>query len=58
MPLVVSRFCSDPDQAVATRTALLAEAVDDDLALVPHHARRRTVWNVRRDGDAYGLRDE
>ncbi|WP_439550642.1 MBL fold metallo-hydrolase [Falsiroseomonas sp.] len=58
LPQVVSRFCSDADQAVATRMALLAEAADEGLALVPHHARGRVLWNVKRDGDVFGLRDE
>lgn len=58
LPQVVSRFCSDAEQAVATRMALLAEAADEGLALVPHHARGRVVWNVKRDGDVFGLRDE
>ncbi len=57
MPEIVSRFCSDTDQAVATRRALLAEAADDGLSLVPHHARGRVVWDVKRDGDAFGLHD-
>jgi glyoxylase-like metal-dependent hydrolase (beta-lactamase superfamily II) len=57
MPEIVSRFCSDAEQAVATRRALLAEAADEGLALVPHHARGRVVWNVTREGDAFGLRD-
>jgi glyoxylase-like metal-dependent hydrolase (beta-lactamase superfamily II) len=56
-PDVVSRFCSDPAQAVATRRALLEEAASEGLALVPHHARGRVLWHVTRDGDAYGLRD-
>lgn len=56
LPQVVSRFCSDAAQAVATRMALLAEAADEGLALVPHHARGRVVWDVKRVGDAFGLR--
>jgi glyoxylase-like metal-dependent hydrolase (beta-lactamase superfamily II) len=54
-PGIVSAFCSDPAQAIATRAALLEEAVSEGLALVPHHARSRALWRVRRDGDAYGL---
>lgn len=50
-PEVVSRFCSDPARAVATRRALLEEAAAEGLELVPHHARSRPVWRVaRRDG--------
>jgi glyoxylase-like metal-dependent hydrolase (beta-lactamase superfamily II) len=56
-PRLVSRFCADPAQAVATRLALLEEAASEDLALVPHHARGRNLWRVARDGDAYTLRD-
>jgi glyoxylase-like metal-dependent hydrolase (beta-lactamase superfamily II) len=54
-PDVVSAFCADPARAVATRRALLEEAVSDDLPLVAHHARGAPVWRVRRDGGAYGL---
>jgi glyoxylase-like metal-dependent hydrolase (beta-lactamase superfamily II) len=53
-PALVSRFCSDPAQAVATRRALLEEAAEG-LALIPHHARGRPVWRLRREGGAYGL---
>ncbi|PWS36102.1 MBL fold metallo-hydrolase [Falsiroseomonas bella] len=55
-PRLVSRFCSDPTDAVATRLALLEEAAADGLALVPHHARGRRLWQVARDGDAYTLK--
>ena len=57
-PQVTSRFCSDPDIAVTTRMALLEEAAEEGLALIPHHARGRVLWNVTRQGDAFGLRDE
>ena len=57
-PQVSSRFCSDPDIAVVTRLALLEEAAEEGLALVPHHARGRVLWNVTRQGEAFGLRDE
>jgi glyoxylase-like metal-dependent hydrolase (beta-lactamase superfamily II) len=56
-PRLVSRFCSDPADAVATRVALLDEAAASGLALVPHHARGRRLWQVARDGEAYTLRD-
>ncbi|WP_431281530.1 MBL fold metallo-hydrolase [Humitalea sp. 24SJ18S-53] len=54
-PSLVSAFCSDPAQARVTRKALLEEAVSEGLALVPHHARGRSLWHITRDGDAYGL---
>jgi len=57
-PQVSSRFCSDPDIAVVTRLALLEEAAEEGLALVPHHARGRVLWSVTRQGEAFGLRDE
>jgi glyoxylase-like metal-dependent hydrolase (beta-lactamase superfamily II) len=56
-PDLSSRFCSDPAEAVATRAALLEEAAEDGLALVPHHARGRAIWHVARDGAAYTLKD-
>lgn len=56
-PGVVSAFCSDPAQAIATRRALLEEAVAEGLSLVPHHARGKPVWHITRDADAYGLGD-
>jgi glyoxylase-like metal-dependent hydrolase (beta-lactamase superfamily II) len=56
-PALTSRFCSDPDDAVATRLALLEEAASEGLTLVPHHARGRRLWQVARDGDALTLRD-
>ncbi len=56
-PEVVSAFCSDPAQAIATRRALLEEAADDGLELVPHHARSRQVWRIAREGAGYTLRD-
>jgi glyoxylase-like metal-dependent hydrolase (beta-lactamase superfamily II) len=57
VPALTSRFCSDPQDAVVTRLALLEEAASDGLTLVPHHARGRRLWQVARDGDAYTLRD-
>jgi glyoxylase-like metal-dependent hydrolase (beta-lactamase superfamily II) len=57
VPALTSRFCSDPADAVATRLALLDEAVSTGLTLVPHHARGRRLWQVAREGDAYTLKD-
>lgn len=54
-PEVVSAFCSDPAQAVATRRALLEEAAAEGLELVPHHARSRPVWRIAREGAGYTL---
>lgn len=56
-PDIVSRFCSDADQAIATRRALLEEAASEGVLLVPHHARSRTLWRVKRDGAGYALED-
>ncbi len=56
-PDIASRFCSDRDQAVATRRALLEEAASEGLLLVPHHARARALWRIARDGAAYTLGD-
>ena len=56
-PSIVSAFCADPAQAIATRAALLEEAASENLTLVPHHARSRALWQVVRQGEAYTLRD-
>jgi glyoxylase-like metal-dependent hydrolase (beta-lactamase superfamily II) len=53
-PAIVSAFCADADQAVATRRALLEEAAEG-LELVAHHARGRALWQVARAGGAYTL---
>lgn len=54
-PEVVSAFCTDPVQAVATRRALLAEASAESLPLVAHHARGAPAWRIRAEGAAYTL---
>lgn len=54
-PDIVSAFCASPEQARATRHALLAEAADSGLALVTAHARAAPLWRVRRAGAGYRL---
>jgi glyoxylase-like metal-dependent hydrolase (beta-lactamase superfamily II) len=54
-PEVVSAFCSSPEQARATRHALLAEAAEAGLALVTAHARAQPLWRVVRNGAGYAL---
>ena len=56
-PGIVSAFCADPAQAVATRAALLEEAAAEKLALIPHHARSRPLWRIARQGGGYTLHD-
>jgi glyoxylase-like metal-dependent hydrolase (beta-lactamase superfamily II) len=53
-PQIVSAFCSSPDEARATRAALLEEAAEG-LGLVTAHARARPLWRVVRSGSAYAL---
>jgi glyoxylase-like metal-dependent hydrolase (beta-lactamase superfamily II) len=53
-PEIVSAFCAAPEQARATRAALLEEAADG-LRLITAHAREQPVWRVVRSGNAYAL---
>jgi glyoxylase-like metal-dependent hydrolase (beta-lactamase superfamily II) len=57
-PALCSGFCADAALAVATRQALLDEAADDGLALVPHHARSRALWHITRQDGAFSLRGD
>jgi glyoxylase-like metal-dependent hydrolase (beta-lactamase superfamily II) len=56
-PSVVSAFCTDPAQAIATRLSLIEEAISEGLPIVPHHARGRPIWHLAREGEAFALRD-
>ena len=52
-PAWSSAFCTDPVQAVATRTALLERAADDGALIVPAHIRGSMGFRVARCGCAY-----
>jgi glyoxylase-like metal-dependent hydrolase (beta-lactamase superfamily II) len=48
-----SAFCQDPVEAVATRTALLDRAAEEDMLLFPAHFRDEKAMRIRRNGDVY-----
>ncbi len=48
-----SRFCSDPQAAIATRRTLLERVVDTDDLLVPAHLRNSAAMQIVRSGDGY-----
>jgi glyoxylase-like metal-dependent hydrolase (beta-lactamase superfamily II) len=48
-----SAFCQDPVEAVATRTALLDRAAEEDMLLFPAHFRDAKAMRIRRNGDVY-----
>lgn len=52
-PALSSGFCSDPDQARASRTALLEELADTETLLIPGHFLDPGYCHVVRDGAAF-----
>jgi glyoxylase-like metal-dependent hydrolase (beta-lactamase superfamily II) len=54
-PELVSAFCADPAQAVATRRRVLALAAETGCRLIPAHGRGIEGWRVREDGGRYGV---
>jgi glyoxylase-like metal-dependent hydrolase (beta-lactamase superfamily II) len=53
-----SAFCTDPDQAIATRRQFLERAAGTDLIVGPAHFPNPTFGTVERAGDAYRFRYE
>jgi glyoxylase-like metal-dependent hydrolase (beta-lactamase superfamily II) len=52
-PEMVSAFCADPAQTVATRRRVLALAAATGCTLIPAHGRGMDGWRVRQSGDRY-----
>lgn len=48
-----SRFCSDPQVAIATRIALLDEAAETGAILIPAHLRHYRGFRIRREAGGY-----
>ncbi|WP_270936244.1 MBL fold metallo-hydrolase [Falsiroseomonas oryzae] len=55
-PELNTRFCQAPDQAAATRRALLDRCADEGFALGAIHFFAPRLLRVRRDGAAYAFR--
>lgn len=56
-PRVNSCFCEDPEQARATRRALLARAADEDALVFPAHFGNGGGMRVRASGDGFAFRE-
>ncbi|MEL6234395.1 MAG: MBL fold metallo-hydrolase [Pseudomonadota bacterium] len=52
-PTLSSAFCADPDQARATRLALLEELADTETLLIPGHILDPGYCAVAREGSAF-----
>ena len=52
-PHWATRFCSDPEAAVATRLALFEDSVEQGTILVPAHLRHFDGLRVRRRGNSF-----
>jgi len=52
-PQWASAFCSNPEQAIATRLNLLRRAADEDLLLVPAHFRGPAAVRIDRGPDGF-----
>jgi glyoxylase-like metal-dependent hydrolase (beta-lactamase superfamily II) len=51
-----SCFCEDPDQARATRRALLGWAADTGALVLPAHLSGHSAFEVEHRGDAFGVK--
>ena len=49
----VSRFCSDPEMAVATRMELLNDSADNGTILIPAHLRNFSGMRIKRVGSGF-----
>lgn len=48
-----SRFCSDPQEAIATRLSLFERVADTEDLLIPAHLRHFAAMRILRGGDGY-----
>ncbi|WP_416409035.1 MBL fold metallo-hydrolase [Agrobacterium rosae] len=49
----VSRFCSDPEMAIATRMELLKDSANNGTILIPAHLRHFSGMRIRRVGSGF-----